>query len=66
MNLFSFIRNWRVRRMEERIAYLEKYCDMFTPNEGPIPYSVAVFHSLPEKRAKVAELRKKLYHLREF
>ena len=66
MNLFSIIRNWRIRRAEERIAYLERYCDMFTPAEGPIPYNVAVSHSLPEKRAKIAELRKRVYHLMEF
>lgn len=66
MTPFQWFRNWRIRRMEERIAYLEKYCDMFTPAQGPIPYSVAVFHNLPEKRAKIAELRKRVYHLMEF
>lgn len=66
MKLFNWLRNWRIRRMEARIAYLEKYCDMFIPKSGTIPYSVAVFHSLPEKRAKIAELRKRVYHLMEF
>ena len=66
MNPFTWFRNWRIRRLEEHIAYLEKYCDMFTPQEGPIPYQIALYHSLPEKRAKISELRKRVYHLMEF
>lgn len=52
--------------MEARIAYLQKYCDMFTPTQGGVPYDVAVFHGIPEKRAKIAQLRKRVYHLMEF
>ena len=66
MSPFTWFRNWRIRRMEARIAYLEKYCDTFTPVNGPIPYQIAVYHCIPEKRAKIAELRKRVYHLMEF
>ena len=66
MNIFKWYRNWRIRRTEERIAYLEGYCDSFHDSNGEIPYMVSITHSLPEKRAKVAELRKKIYHLQEF
>ena len=66
MNPFKWYRNWRIHRMEARIAYLQKYCDMFTPTEGGVPYNVAVIHGIPEKRAKIAQLRKRVYHLMEF
>jgi len=66
MNPFNWYRNWRIRRIERRIAYLERYCDSFHDSEGKVPYMVSITHSLPEKRAKVAELRTKVYHLREF
>lgn len=66
MNPFKWFCNWRIRRLEERIAYLEKYCNSFHNSDGHCPYSVAVFHDLPEKRAKVAQLRKRVYHLMEF
>jgi hypothetical protein len=66
MNLFKWYRNWRIQRIERRIAYLEKYCDSFYDKHGLVRYDIAYHHSLPEKRAKVAELRKKIYHLQEF
>lgn len=66
MNLFNWYRNWRIQRIERKIAYLEKFCDSFHDREGKVPYIVSITHSLPEKRAKVAELRKKIYHLQEF
>lgn len=66
MNLFKWYRNWRIQRIERKIVYLEKFCDSFHDGEGKVPYIVSITHSLPEKRAKVAELRKKIYHLQEF
>jgi len=66
MNLFRIIRNWRMQRMMARIEYLDKYCEALYDKNGSIPYSVAMFHDVPDKRAKAAALRKKLYHLREF
>jgi hypothetical protein len=66
MNPLKWYRNWRIRRTEERIAYLEGYCDYFHDSNGKVPYIISITHSLPEKRAKVAELRKKIYHLQEF
>jgi hypothetical protein len=65
VNPFKWYRNWRIRRTEERIAYLEKYCDFFK-TEGGIPYRIAVYHGLEDKKAKIAQLRKKLYYLMEF
>jgi hypothetical protein len=66
MNPFNWYRNWRIQRIERKIAYLEKFCDSFHDSKGKVPYIVLITHSLPEKRAKVAELRKKIYHLQEF
>ena len=66
MSPFTWYRNWRIRRMEERIAYLEKYCDSFHDKHGSVNYNIAYHHDLFEKRAKVAQLRKRVYHLMEF
>jgi hypothetical protein len=66
MNLFKWYRNWRIQRIERKIAYLEKFCDSFHDSNGKVPYVVSINHDLPQKRAKVAELRKKIYHLQEF
>ena len=65
MNPFKSYRNWRIRRIEERIAYLESYCDFFKV-EGGTPYKIAVYHGLEDKKAKIAQLRKRLYYLIEF
>ena len=66
MNPFQWFRNWRIRRLEERIAYLEKYCNSFHNSDGVVHYTVAYHHDLFEKRAKIAQLRKRVYHLMEF
>ena len=55
-----------MQRMMARIEYLDKYCEALYDKNGSIPYSVAMFHDVPDKRAKAAALRKKLYYLREF
>lgn len=65
MNPFKWYRNWRIRRIEERIAYLEMYCNLFK-FEGGTPYRIAVYHGLQDKKAKIAQLRKRLYYLIEF
>ena len=66
MNPFTWYRNWRIRRTEERIAFLEKYCNSFHDSNGSVHYNVACNHDLFSKRAKVAQLRKRVYHLMEF
>ena len=66
MNPFKWYRNWRIRRIEERIAFLEKYCDSLHDEHGSVRYNIARYHDLFEKRAEVAQLRKRLYYLIEF
>ena len=66
MNPFKWYRTWRIRRTEERIAFLEAYCNSFHDSNGVVHYTVASHHELFEKRAKVAQLRKRVYHLMEF
>ncbi len=66
MNPFKWYRNWRIRRTEEHIAFLEKYCDSFHDEHGSVRYDIAYHHDLFEKRAEVAQLRKRLYNLIEF
>lgn len=66
MKPFTWYRNWRIRRTEERIAFLEAYCNSFHDSNGSVRYSIAYHHDLFEKRAKIAELRKRVYHLMEF
>ena len=66
MNPFKWYRNWRIRRIEERIAFLEKYCYSLHDEHGSVRYNIARYHDLFEKRAEVAQLRKRLYYLIEF
>ena len=65
MNPFKWFRNWRIRRMEERIAYLERYCNFYAP-EGKVTFAIDGSYGIGKKQAKVAQLRKRVYHLMEF
>ena len=65
MNPFQWYRNYRIRKIEERIVFLEAYCNSFHSN-GVVKYTIAYHHDLFEKRAEVAQLRKRIYHLMEF
>ena len=65
MNPLKWYRNWRIRRMTERIVYLENYCRFYAP-DGKCATSYDVHYGIGKKQAKLAELRKRVYHLREF
>jgi hypothetical protein len=65
MKLFNWFRNWRIRRMEARIAYLERFCRFYS-HEGNVTPSIDIYHGIGKKQAKLAELRKRVYHLMEF
>jgi hypothetical protein len=51
--------------MTERIVYLENYCRFYAP-DGKCATSYDVHYGIGKKQAKLAELRKRVYHLREF
>jgi hypothetical protein len=65
VNPFNWYRNWRIQRIERRIAYLERYCHFYAP-DGKVATWHDVHYGIAKKQAKVAELRTKIYHLREF
>jgi len=65
MNPLKWYRNWRIRRIEERIAYLERYCNFFA-RDGKVSLTLDSYYGISKKQAKIAELRKRVYHLMEF
>jgi hypothetical protein len=66
--MFKFIRQWKICRLENKIADLNAYINAYEEVKSRVrdPHNIDLMHHIPYYKGKLAALKNRLYQLREF